>query len=100
LPRFIRFALWIKPRKWLFLTMHGVLFAVAETVVVAFIPELRGAPWILLFMAVGGFLGGLAMGWYFWKFYIWPVFTAFPEHPYLPPSMRPFENAQRSETEP
>ena len=85
MPQFIRFALWVGPRKRAFLIAFGCGFALLMLLVMA---TLLGVAtysmgfWISV--AVVSFACGIFAGWFMWQLFIWPTLAFYPRNTEAP----------------
>jgi hypothetical protein len=84
-PSFIRFVLWVGPRKRGFLIAHGCAFAVVMLLVlVSLFGLVNQSAWFWLFAAAISFGGGVLMGWFMWQLFIWPTLAFYPRNTEAP----------------
>lgn len=88
----MRFVLWAGKRKTAYIAGYGAITAFAALLWFAFFPALRGLP---AFYVIGiAFLGGVAVGWFFWHLFVWPMYAAYPGSTILPPHVRVYDEAK------
>ena len=85
MPSFIRFVLWVGPRKRGFLIAHGCAFAAVMLVALANLLGFVNHPiWFWLFVTGVSFGSGVLMGWFMWQLFIWPTLAFYPRNTEAP----------------